>query len=151
MPQLLRLLNLLDRPAALLQTPFLLLLRLYWGWQFAQTGWGKLGNLGRVTEFFASLGIPFPALNAPFVAGLETVGGVLLMLGLATRPVGFLLAGNMLVAYGTADREALFAALTEPDKFTAAAPFPFLVAALVCFLFGPGRVSVDSRLTAPQP
>src|ERR1700744_705982 len=47
-----------------LQAPFLLAVRLYWGWQFAQTGWGKLHNLARITEFFRSLGIPFPAFNA---------------------------------------------------------------------------------------
>jgi len=28
-----------------LQSPFLLLVRLYWGWQLIQSGWGKLHNL----------------------------------------------------------------------------------------------------------
>ncbi len=32
------------------QSPFLLIVRLYWGWQFAQTGWGKLNNLPKITE-----------------------------------------------------------------------------------------------------
>ncbi len=54
----------------LLQSPFLLLVRLYWGWQFAQSGWGKLHNLGRVTEYFASLNIPAPSVMAPMVASL---------------------------------------------------------------------------------
>ena len=35
-----------------LQSPFLLAVRLYWGWQFAQTGWGKLTNIGKVVNFF---------------------------------------------------------------------------------------------------
>ena len=70
-----------------LQSIFLLLVRLYWGWQFAQTGWGKLHNLAKVTGYFASLGIPFPGLNAPFVAALEFAGGLLLILGLASRPL----------------------------------------------------------------
>lgn len=146
MTQLPHLLKALDTPATLLHTPFLFFVRAYWGWQFFQTGWGKLNNLPRVTEFFASLGIPFPALNAPFVASLEALGGLLLLLGLATRPIAFLLTANMFVAYLTADRAALFSLFTEPDKLTAAAPFPFLAASLLVFLFGPGRLSLDHRL-----
>ena len=71
--------------ASQLQSPLLLAVRLYWGWQFAKTGWGKLHNLAKITEFFASLNIPFPAFNAHFCAGLEFVGGILLILGLGTR------------------------------------------------------------------
>ena len=41
------------------QSPFLLFVRLYWGWQFMQTGWGKLHNLAQVTQFFTTLGIPY--------------------------------------------------------------------------------------------
>jgi len=52
-----------------LQSPFLLAVRLYWGWQFAQTGWGKLHNIAKITAFFVSLNIPFPAFNAHFIAG----------------------------------------------------------------------------------
>lgn len=47
-----------------LQSPFLLAVRLYWGWQLVQSGWGKLHNLPRVTDFFASLGLPLPAQTA---------------------------------------------------------------------------------------
>ena len=67
-------------------SPLLLAVRLYWGWQFVQTGWGKLHNQARITDFFTSLNIPFPALNAHFVSGLEFFGGILLILGLASRP-----------------------------------------------------------------
>jgi putative oxidoreductase len=59
------------RAASSLASPFLLIIRLYWGWQMMQTGWGKLGDLGKVTNYFASLGIPAPALNAYFISGLE--------------------------------------------------------------------------------
>ncbi len=58
-----------------LRSPLLLALRLYWGFLFAQTGWGKLQNLERVTGYFTSLGIPFPHANAIFVAGLESRWG----------------------------------------------------------------------------
>ena len=46
-----------------LQSPFLLFVRLYWGVQLVQSGWGKLHHLANVTEFFTSLGLPAPALH----------------------------------------------------------------------------------------
>src|SRR6202789_1312816 len=88
-----------------LQSPMWLSVRLYWGFQFAQTGWGKLHHLAKITGFFARLNIPFPGFNAPFIASLEFVGGILIVLGLFSRPIAFLLACNMFVAYWTADRE----------------------------------------------
>jgi len=130
----------------MLQPLFLLGVRLYWGWQFTMTGWGKLHNLAKVTGFFASLGIPFPGLNAPCVAALEFAGGILLILGLASRPIALLLTCNMLVAYLTADREALFAVFSDPGKFYAAAPFTFLFASIIVLLFGPGPLSLDRLL-----
>jgi putative oxidoreductase len=69
---------------------------------FVQSGWGKLHNLPQVIDFFKSLGIPAPALQAPFVAGVELVGGLLLIVGLLTRLSAFLLAGTMVVAILTA-------------------------------------------------
>jgi DoxX len=53
------------------QSLFLLAVRLYWGWQLAQNGWGKLHNLANVTEFFAGLGLPVPGPAAVFVASFE--------------------------------------------------------------------------------
>jgi putative oxidoreductase len=129
-----------------LQSPFLFAVRLYWGWQFAQTGWGKLGNIAKVTNFFASLGIPAPALNAWFISGLEFAGGVLLILGLGSRLIALPLAIDMIVAYILADREALGQIFSDPDKFYAAAPYTFLVASLIILIFGPGKFSVDAVL-----
>ena len=51
---------------AAMQSPFLLVLRLYFFWQLFLTGKGKLANIGKVAEFFTSLGIPLPTLNAYF-------------------------------------------------------------------------------------
>jgi len=50
---------------------FFLGLRLYFFWQLFLTGQGKLANIGKVSEFFASLGIPLPTLNAYFIGSLE--------------------------------------------------------------------------------
>jgi len=136
--------RLLIAVASSFQSLLLLAVRLYWGWQFMQTGWGKLHHLDRVTQFFTSLGIPAPGLNAGFVSGLELVGGVLLALGLASRPVALLFVGDMLVAYITADREAILSLLSDPDKFVGAAPCTFLCASLLILIFGPGRFSLDA-------
>jgi len=129
-----------------LQSPFLLAVRLYWGWQFAQTGWGKMHNIAKITAFFTTLNIPFPAFSAHFIAGLEFFGGILLILGLGTRLVGFLLAGNMFVAYWTADREALGSIFSDPGKFYVADPFTFLFASLIVLIFGAGFLSLDHIL-----
>jgi putative oxidoreductase len=137
---------LLIRVESSLQSPFLLAVRLYWGWQFMETGWGKLTDIGKVIGFFTELGIPAPALNAYFVSALEFGGGVLLILGLGSRLVALPLVVDMLVAYITADREALFSIFSSPDKFTAAAPYTFLIASLIVLIFGPGKVSVDALL-----
>jgi putative oxidoreductase len=139
---------LLIRAGNSLQTPFLLAVRLYWGWQFAQTGWGKLGDIHKVINFFTSLGIPAPALNAWFISGLEFAGGILLILGFGSRLVALPLAVDMIVAYITADREALGQIFSDPDKFYAAAPYTFLVASLIILIFGPGKISVDAIVAA---
>ncbi|HEY1809917.1 MAG TPA: DoxX family protein [Acidobacteriaceae bacterium] len=129
--------------SAALASPFLLLVRVYWGWQFAQTGWGKLRHLGHVTQFFSSLGIPLPGFNAAFVSGLEFVGGILLIAGLATRFTGLLLAVDMIVAYLTTDLAALASILSDPDKFYNDAAYTFLIASLIVLVFGAGRFSLD--------
>jgi putative oxidoreductase len=142
-----RLYRLLIRAANSLQSPFLLAVRLYWGWQFAEDGWGKLHNLDKVTEFFTTLGLPAPGLTAAFIGGLELVGGILLAIGLGSRLIALLLTGNMLMAYITADREALFSIFSDPDKFYAASPYTYLFASVIVLIFGPGKFSVDAWLT----
>ena len=140
--------RLLIRAASSLQSPFLLAVRLSWGWQFMQTGWGKLSDIGKVVGFFSDLGIPAPALNAYFVSALEFGGGILLIVGLGSRLIALPLAVDMIVAYITADREALLSIFSNPDKFTAAAPYTFLVASLIVLIFGPGKYSLDALLAA---
>ncbi len=129
-----------------LQSPFLLVIRLYWGWQFAQTGWGKMHNIPRITAFFTSLNIPFPAFNAHFISGLEFFGGILLIVGLGSRLIGLFLACNMLVAYWTGDHEALFSVFSDPGKFYVADPFTFLFASTLVLIFGAGFFSLDTLI-----
>jgi putative oxidoreductase len=135
-----------ERAVSHSQTPLLLAVRLYWGWQFSQTGLGKLMNIDKTVDFFTSLGIPFPALNAYFVGSLECIGGALLFLGLGSRIIALPLTINMLVAYLTADREALFSIFSDPGKFYAADPFTFFFASLLILVFGPGKISLDAAI-----
>lgn len=144
MSHILRLYRRITLAPSSLQSVMLLAVRLYWGSQFAQTGWGKLHHLAKIAGFFASLNIPFPGFTAPFVSALELVGGVLLMLGLFSRPLALLLACNMLVAYWTADREALSAILSDPGKFYAADPYIFLFASVMILIFGAGFLAIDT-------
>ena len=141
-----KLYRLLIAVASSLQSPFLLFVRLYWGWQLEQSGWGKLHNLDKVTEFFTSLGLPAPGFTAHFIASLEFVGGILLILGLASRLNALVLTINMIMAYITADHDALMSIFSNPDKFYAAAPYTFLFASLVILIFGPGLFSLDAAI-----
>jgi putative oxidoreductase len=81
------------------------------------------------------------------IAGLlEMVGGVLLLIGLFTRPAAFLLAGEMAVGYFTVHAPVdFFPAINGGDA-----------AILFCFLFlyfcaaGPGAWSVDDMRAGRQ-
>ena len=132
--------------ANLLQSPFLLALRLYFFWQLFLNGKGKLENIGKVTDFFGSLGIPLPTLNAYFIGSLECFGSLLLIIGLASRPLSLLIVIWMTVFYLTADFEAVSNIFSDPDKFVKADPFPFILTAFIVLVSGPGRFSVDALI-----
>ena len=129
-----------------LRSPFLLAVRLYWGWQLVQSGWGKLHNLPKVTEFFTSLNLPLPAQMAVFISCVEFFGGIFLAIGLLSRLTALVLTVNMIMAYVTADTEALRSIFSDPDKFYAAAPYVFLIASLIILIFGPGKLGLDTPL-----
>jgi len=136
--------GLLATLAGWLRPLFLLVIRLYWGWSFFQTGKGKLMHLDRTTNFFAGLNIPAPKVNAILAGTTECVGGLLLLVGLGGRVVPVPLLFVLIMAYLTADSEALHSIFSDPDKFTGATPFLFLFAVLTIFIFGPGPISLDA-------
>lgn len=120
----------------------LTLTRVALGVVFVQSGWGKLHDLPNVVEFFRGLGVPAPELQAPFVAGLELVGGGLLLAGLFTRVVSVPLAVAMVVAIATA-RRADVASLSDlfglPELL-----YVLLFGTLAAF--GAGPLSLDRLL-----
>jgi putative oxidoreductase len=128
------------------QSPLLLLIRLYWGWQFMQDGWGKLTHLDRVAQFFAGLGLPAPGMTALAVGLIELVGGLLFTCGIASRLVSLVLFVNMTVAYLSVpdDRANFLHILSKPDDFYGASPYTYWFAALLILIFGPGWFAVDT-------
>ena len=129
-----------------LRSPLLLALRLIFGWGLFQTGKGKLENIDRFIDFLARLHIPMPSASAHFVASLECVGGLLLMLGLASRLICIPLTINFIVAFLTADREAVTNFFKDQEAFTNAAPFLYLLTSLIVLAFGPGLFSIDALI-----
>jgi len=129
-----------------LKGPVLLLIRLYWGWQFFLAGKGKLGNLDQTAEFFAELHIPMPKINAVMAASTECFGGLLLLLGLGSRLVGVPLTITMTVALLTAHREEVKNMFENPDGVLTADPFPFLLASVIILVCGPGYLSLDALI-----
>ena len=138
-------------PTTCVQSLFLLCIRLYWGWQFAQTGWGKLTHIAARAANFKDFGIPFPEINVVLAGSTECFGGLLLLLGLCSRLVSIPLTFTMIVAYATAHREVLGTLWSKPDDFLGAPPFLFLLASLIILFFGPGKLSIDHLLGENHP
>lgn len=124
--------------------PFILLgMRLFWGWYFFSGGWDKFGDIDSVADYFHSLGIPFPTLNAYMASTVECVGGFCLMIGLAARLVSLPLMCVMIVALLTAHHDAVASIISDPLNLTKQSPFCFLFTSLLIFSFGPGPFSCD--------
>ena len=138
--------QLLIAGASSLKSPFLLLVRLYWGWQMFVAGSAHLSDVPTMVERFQEWGVPFPIFNV-YLSGLtEIVCGLLLLIGFASRLITIPLIVNFCVAYLTASREVLLNVFSDPDAFVSDAAFLFLLASVIVFIFGPGALSVDAVL-----
>ena len=131
-----------------LQSSLLLAIRLYWGWQFAQDGWGKLTHLDKVTDFFTSLNLPAPHLTALICALVEFGGGILFAAGILSRLTSLVLFVNMTMAYLSVpdDRINFSHILSKPDDFYGATPYTYWFAALLILILGPGVLAIDTLL-----
>ena len=120
-----------------------LLVRLFVGYFFFETGLGKVRNLGAFVERFQEWGIPFPPASAALSAYTELLGGALIVLGLFTRLASIPLFINMLVATLTVKLKKVaglddFVELDEPL---------YALSFLWLFISGPGLVSLDALAT----
>lgn len=139
-----------------LQSIFLFYMRLTWGHQFFLAGLDKLENLSKATSFFTDLGIPHPEFHAYVVGLFETIGGILLIVGLASRLISIPLMIILFTALSTAHAEHLanFKFVLEPRSLVMETPYPFLITSVLVFIFGPGRLSLDAwikRWVSHQP
>ena len=137
-----------ESAASWLQSPALLLIRLAWGFQLYESGWGHLTHVAATVKQFEEWHIPFPLINVYLSGSVELVGGVLLMLGLFSRFISVPLFFNFCVAYATASPDAVKDLLhfRNPDGFINDAAFPFLVTSVLICAFGPGKLSLDALL-----
>ena len=119
-----------------------MLARIIIGWIFIEAGWGKLHHLDHVVEFFTSLGIPFPQLQAPFVATVELVGGIFILIGLFTRLSSLVLIPVMGVAILTANR----ADIEDVSSLFSMSEFLFIILLIGLVVHGAGCFSADRKL-----
>jgi putative oxidoreductase len=116
-----------------------LLLRLFVGYFFFETGWGKIHNLGAFAERFAGWGIPYPYFNAVLSAYTELAGGALLVVGFLTRIVAIPLIFNMLVAI----LSVKLASVSSVNDFVELDEPLYLLSFFWLMIAGPGVVSFD--------
>jgi putative oxidoreductase len=113
--------------------------RLTLGWVFLQSGWGKLHNLQKAIDYFASLGIPAPQIQAPFAAFMEFACGALLLAGLMTRLASLPLIIIMIVAIVTAKKGEIH----ELSDLFGVSEYLYIALLLWLGAYGAGPISLD--------
>lgn len=116
--------------------------RLFVGYFFMDSGWGKIHHLDQFAANFQGWNIPHPAFNAALSAYTEFIGGALTIVGLATRFVSLAQMINMLVAIlavNLKDVHSLsdFGLLDEPL---------YLLTYAWLGVYGPGWPSIDALI-----
>ncbi len=121
----------------------LLFIRLILAYGFYMPAMMKWGNISGIAEWFGSIGIPFPTLNAYLVASTEMGAVILLPLGLATRIISIPLMITMLVAILTVHFSNGFEAGNNGFEI----PLYYLLMLFVLLINGAGKFSVDHLIS----
>jgi putative oxidoreductase len=119
-----------------------LIARLTLGVAFVSSGWGKIHNLDKVTEFFTELGIPAPHIQAVFVSWVELVCGALVLVGFATRLASIPLICTMIVALITAKAEDI----AGVSDLVGTIEFTYIALGVWLTVSGAGALSLDRVL-----
>jgi putative oxidoreductase len=121
---------------------FILVARLLLAYGFSKPALLKINDMNATAEWFSSMSIPLPVLSAYLVSGLETIGIVLLTLGLFTRQISTLLAivmiGAMLFVHG----EHGFSVVNNGIEI----PLYYALFLFIFATFGAGKYSLDNIL-----
>ncbi|GAA2175387.1 hypothetical protein GCM10009846_25080 [Agrococcus versicolor] len=134
----------LSASAPLASDVALLVLRLVVGGVMVAHGAQKLFAQGidATVAGFAGMGVPMPEIAAPFVIGVELVGGALIVLGAALPIVGLLVAIDMAVALALV--HAPFGVFVAEGGWELVAALG--AGALALAVVGGGRIGVDGLL-----
>jgi putative oxidoreductase len=124
------------------QSISLLLARLTVAYGFYQPAMQKWSDISSVSDWFGTLGIPFPTLNAYLAASTELLGVVLLTLGLFTRLISVPLMVVMVVAITTVHLSHGFAAGDNGFEI----PLYYLLFLALFASLGAGKLSLDHLL-----
>ncbi len=100
---------------------------------------------------FVKIGIPAPEIMAPFVGGVETVCGALVLLGLFARPAAIALAIDISVAIATTKIPMLFENGFWKMAHEARADWSMLLGSLALVILGSGKWSLDWRIARRPP
>jgi putative oxidoreductase len=95
---------------------------------------------------FTKIGIPAPEVLAPFVGVCETVGGVLLLVGLFTRFAAVTLVIDMLVAIAATKIPILLEKGFWSMAHEARTDWSMLLGLLFLLIVGAGSLSVDKKI-----
>lgn len=117
----------------------LLLARLAIAYGFYEPAMMKWKDISSVAEWFGSMGIPFPTLNAYMAASTEVAGVVLLTLGLLTRAISIPLIVVMIVAIVTVHLPNGFSAGSNGFEI----PLYYMLFLILFLTQGAGRFSLD--------
>ena len=117
----------------------LLFARLTIAYGFYEPAMMKFKDIGSVAEWFGSMGIPFPTLNAYMAASTEVLGVILLTLGFLTRAISIPLIIIMIVAIITVHLPNGFSAGNNGFEI----PFYYMLFLLTFLSHGAGKFSLD--------
>ncbi len=116
----------------------LTLTRVVAGVVFVVSGAGKFINHASELSSFHGYGLPWPSAFVYVIGVLELAGGLLLIMGLLTRPAALLLAGDMIGAIAVSG-------IGQGETISLTLAPALLIATVTLVALGPGRLAAERR------